>query len=314
VIYFSDLHMSPESEDTCFAVLDAVLAMQRETGHAVGFLGDFWHTRYQLPVYLLNRVREKLREFRNLYVLPGNHDQYDVNGRHALEVFDNLEGVDVLSHPAWDVATGCWLPYRKNADELVQWIKGHPRPDGYPDVAHLHHGIVGASMNNGMVAGEREGLHVRDLPFARVYCGHWHRHQEVAQCVFVGSQWQTRGDEAGQVKGVVVAGSPADVLRMWKPGHLTDVMWRFQPLHLGPAHHKLVAFTQAELAQVKPGDRVRVPAGTPEGWCRRSRPSARRSRGWLRNPPPRWRAWGRWRLRSGRRPRATWSCKSCRRA
>jgi hypothetical protein len=254
MLYFSDLHMRPESEDTCFAVLEAMLAAEAQTGHAVGFLGDFWHVRYSVPVYLLNRVRETLKRFRNLYILPGNHDQYDVAGRHALEVFQDLPNVRVFSEPTWDVHTGCWLPYRKHPEELARWVANNPRPEGCPDVAHLHHGIVGASMNNHAVAGEADGLHPEALPFARVYCGHWHRHQTIAQCVYVGSQWQTRSDESGQVKGMVMsdtAGSAA-----------TSTRFQFIPVNLGPAFHRVEAFTAQEIAGIHAGDTVRVPSGT----------------------------------------------------
>jgi DNA repair exonuclease SbcCD nuclease subunit len=257
VIYISDLHLRPESEDVVFSVLEQAAAMAVKTGHSIGVLGDVWHVRYAIPVYLLNRMRRFLKESGAAwYILPGNHDQIDIAGNHALEVFSDLPNVKVFHEPTWHLGTGCWLPYRKRPQDLVDWIQANPnpRPDVGPDVAHLHHGIVGAHMNNGAVAGELDGLRPDQLPFSRVYCGHWHRHQEIAQCVYVGSQWQTRADEAGQVKGVVVS-------ELVFPSK-TGPSFRFVPLDVGRRHHRIEAFTAQEIQAVRAGDTVRVPPGT----------------------------------------------------
>ena len=251
MILFSDLHLKAESEQTCRQVLDGVFTLALSTGKVVGFLGDFWHVRYAVPLHLLNMVRDTFHLWSKagvkLYMLPGNHDQFDVNGRNALEVFADIPNVRVFSEPTHDWATGTWLPYRKDPRVLLEWLKANPVPEGAPFVAYLHHGIQGAFMNSGMQAGAQDGLRPEDLPFPRVYCGHWHRHQQVAQCVYVGSQWQTRADEAGQQKGVLRINGPH---------------WEFIPLGLGARFHAFQTFSEQEVKAVRPGDTVRVPAGT----------------------------------------------------
>lgn len=262
MIYFSDLHLKPESEAVCRSVLDAVLSIALDKQQDIALLGDVWHVRYSVPIHLLSMLRQTLHLWVGMgvkvYILPGNHDQIDVAGRHALEVFEDIPGVRVFHSPTFDPDTGVWLPYRKDPRVLAEWAMNwatNSRKDGV--VAHLHHGIVGAWMNSGVRAGPLDGLEPGQLAmFPRVYCGHWHRHQVVGQCVYVGSPWQTKADEAGQQKGVVFA-KPAN-------GYLTSPDYAFLPFDVGRRHHAVTTFSEAEVRAMRPGDAVRVPSGTAE--------------------------------------------------
>lgn len=258
MIYFSDLHLRPESEDVCFRVLEEVWALSRGLrDRHVACLGDFFHTRYAVPVYLLNRVWRMFRQWTQddgikLYLLPGNHDQIDLAGQSAMEVFGDLPGVQVFTEPTWDPGTGTWLPYRKDPAVLLGWLRETPEAMSAP-VIHMHHGIAGAWMNSGQQATMQDGVRPEDLPVgARVYCGHWHRHQVVQQCVYAGSPWQTRADEAGQRKGVLWTDPQQN------GGNITGPLWRFLPLAAGPSFHRFTAFSREEVAAVRPGDVVRI--------------------------------------------------------
>lgn len=249
-IYFSDLHLRPESEQVCFDVLERVEREALADDKVIVFLGDFFQTRYSVPVSLLNRVRETLFRWSvagvQTHLLPGNHDQIDWAGRHALEVFQHVPGVVVHTLPGWD-ALGLWLPYRKDPRELAELVlRGVPA--GAPKIAHLHHGIMGATMNNGMVAGDQDGIPPDVFAaFDVVFCGHWHRHHQVRNCVYAGSPWQTRPDEAGQAKGVL---------------RVQGARWQFVQFVAGRQFHDVVTFDKSEIAAVRPGDVVRISAGS----------------------------------------------------
>lgn len=216
----ADLHLKPESADTVFAVLNSMLEYAREADYNLALLGDIYDERYNIPVALQNALMDwvlRATDVAHVIILPGNHDQESVSGRHALEVFAGYDRVTVHSEPTVDIY-GTWLPYRKNVDELLSFMQATPPTE----VAFLHHGIVGALMNNHVVAGEFDGIHPDSLAhFKTVYAGHWHRHQQVSNVVFCGSPWQTRADEAGQQKGF---------LRIHGPD------WDFVPLDIGPRH------------------------------------------------------------------------------
>lgn len=249
MILFSDLHLRPESEDVCFAVLDEVQRhAEKEPDKRIVCLGDVWHVRYAVPVRLLNRLDRLFHAWKRsgitIDILPGNHDQVDVAGESALEIFGGT--AIVHSEPDFD-GQHTWLPYRKDPQTLADWIAAHPESKG--SLAFLHHGVVGAWTNEGTHAGLADGIAPEALGgFRTVFCGHWHRHQQVANAVFVGSQWQTRADEAGEQKGCIRVGP--------------DGSWRFLPMKIGKRFHR--AASPSDAAEIQAGDVVRVPAGTSQ--------------------------------------------------
>jgi len=244
----ADLHLKPETADIVFEVLDVYLQKAEEYNvQTLVLLGDVYDLRYTVPIALQNRVLdwvERARQSFELVILPGNHDQDDVAGRHALEVF--RAHAQIMTDPAWN-EHGLWLPFRRNISEIIEVVQTQPRPDSSPNVAWLHHGIQGAMMNTNVVAGELDGIPPAVFSgFDTVFAGHWHRHQEVANVVYVGSPWQTRADEAGQEKGFI-----------W----IDDDGWEHVPIRVGRRHHR-VQMTKGspnpELAEASPGDRVHL--------------------------------------------------------
>lgn len=162
-------------------------------------VGDLYDIRYAVPVDVQNAFAEWVRCVTaaglKLYLLPGNHDQIDIQGANALEVFNHYPSVRVISDPR--VVEGCaWLPYRKDPREMEKWAQTFKTP-----VAFMHHGVAGAMMNDHIVAGTSHG--VMPGPFAhflKVICGHWHRPQTLGNYVYCGSPYQTSLEEAGQDK------------------------------------------------------------------------------------------------------------------
>lgn len=239
MILFSDLHLKPESAETCFEVLDAVLQLACASDRCVAFLGDFWHVRYALPVDLLNRVSDELERWLaedvDIHLLPGNHDQIDVHGQHALEVLER-PGVAVYTQPT-ENELGLWLPYRKDIATLLAAVESSTAKRAF-----VHHGLIGAQMNSGVVAGAADGVPPAAFQkFQNAFFGHWHRHQTIANCTYVGSPWQTSMGEAGQVKGVI----DLDV---------ATGAWKFVPLVLGKR------FWKGDATKARKGDLVSLPA------------------------------------------------------
>lgn len=79
-VIFSDLHVKGSSIDACEEVLAEVHAAAVRHNAGIIFLGDFWHVRGSLSVELLNRVLKALRLWQQpVIMIPGNHDQVDLN-------------------------------------------------------------------------------------------------------------------------------------------------------------------------------------------------------------------------------------------
>jgi len=219
MIVFSDLHLRESSEDVCFRVLEQIERMALEDDQRIVCCGDFWHIRYQLNVRLLNRVSELMRRWADLGLeldlVPGNHDQVDVAGRNALEVFEGDNCV-VWTEPgiSHDGRLG-FVPYRKDLEEQGGCLKAVVAEAPWIIFAHL--GICGAAMNNGQK--DRDGLDAATqlvCPQAHLILGHYHKRQTGMGWEYVGSPYQTSFGEEGNVCGVLHL-VPETIERLWIP-------------------------------------------------------------------------------------------------
>jgi DNA repair exonuclease SbcCD nuclease subunit len=257
MIIFSDAHLRPETENIIFdEVLPGIDQAAKKHGGPIACLGDLFHIRYQVDVRIYNRLREVLwlwgEEF-GVFLLPGNHDQYNVEGRNVLEGLGDIQGVRVFNEPTW-TQEGLWIPYRKNLEDVRAALKMRKPKIKAAHVVFMHQGIQGAWMNNNAVADE--GLDPADLINQRlVLCGHWHKHQVLREnfkgaplVIFIGSPYQTKADEAGQQKGFLILTDEGDSEFMFSK-------W-------GPRYHQLTVQADGTLdtSDVEEGDIVRVSA------------------------------------------------------
>lgn len=256
MILFSDLHLEPKSAPAALEVLRRIPDVcEARCDFHVAFLGDFWMVRHTLPVRLLVEARDiiggwRKRGIRRFDVLVGNHDQIDLDGRNALEVFDGLEDfVHVHTEPGW-TDVGFWLPYRHTHDEIREILTAATATArSHPPVLFAHMGLLGAWMNN--TKRDDHGFPGSDLTafgFRRVFLGHYHRHNVVQKGImYVGSPYQVSYAEADQQKGVVAWDGTAS---------------EFVPWQIGPRHFKVVFDADKpaaiEMPQVREGDKLWV--------------------------------------------------------
>ena len=209
-------------------------------------VGDIYDVRYAVPVVIQNALMDWVSaQTCTVHIIPGNHDQESVQGRNALEVLGLAPHVNVYTEPTW-TKHGCALPYRVNVQDLITFINENPCPKGCLNVAWLHHGVIGAKMNDHVIAGELDGIHPDALKsFDVVYAGHWHRHQEVpnSNVVYIGSPRQVHADEAGQEKGF-----------LW----MDYSGWEHVEIRVGKRHHRLrlTAGGTLDTSGIAPGDIV----------------------------------------------------------
>jgi DNA repair exonuclease SbcCD nuclease subunit len=252
MILFADLHLDEDSADVVFGevlpgIRDAALRLKDPV---VACLGDFYNLRYQVKVEIQNAVLDELKiwiksgiRFR---LLPGNHDQVDVHGRNALEVFDELgPKCEVYTHPQWD-EFGLWLPYRRYAKDVVsalamQWPVFHAKGKA---ALFGHFGVQGAQMND--FVEDKDGLPASLFgDFGTVLLGHYHKRQSFGSLHYIGSPRQVTAHEAGQPKGYAV----------WDGASLrfVDTSWgkRFHRIRLEKGE-------SLETKDFRPGDDVRL--------------------------------------------------------
>lgn len=253
MIVFSDLHLREETEQTVFCeVFPGLLsALEQDKDNRLICLGDFWHLRYQVSVRLQNRVLAFFQQLKQrgtmVELLPGNHDQINVHGENALEIFATLPNVFVYSEPQW-TQSGLWIPYRKNKEDVKKALE-LPNNFHAPLVAWMHHGVQGALMNN--TTRDTKGVDPEVFEEWAVYCGHYHNRQTVGHVHYIGSPYQTRADETGP-KGYAIVHNRTFAARY------VDTSWGKQYYDLG-----LVDLNKLDFTTVHPGDEIR--ATIPQG-------------------------------------------------
>ena len=214
MILFADLHLREETEAVVFdEVLPGIEKLMAALGeNELAFLGDWYHLRYKVSVRIQNRVREWLWRVAGLKgpwwvtLLPGNHDQINERGQHALAVFDDIPNVRVFTEPTW-TPHGLWIPYRKDPEEIRAALQTAPAfPDTPPPVVFMHHGVRGAMLNDG--AKDLDGLPPEWFAQRTVLCGHYHKPQDIdlpgGRLHYIGSPYQVNANEAGQDKRVAL--------------------------------------------------------------------------------------------------------------
>jgi len=252
MIIFSDLHLDEDSADVVLGqILPGIFEAARRLGDPeIACLGDFWNLRYKVDVRLQNAVRDELLRWIeggvHIHVIPGNHDQVDVHGRNAMEVFDQLvvTGCYVYTKPTWN-KHGLWLPYRKYQKDIIAAL-GPSRPAiPHANVLWGHCGLQHAWMND--QAQDKDGLPISAFSgFDTVILGHYHKRQKLGNAYYVGSPRQVTAHEAGQEKGFAV----------WDGRKL-----RFVTTEWGKRYHRIrleKGKLTLDLSNIRPGDDVRV--------------------------------------------------------
>lgn len=246
----ADLHLREESEAT---VLGQVLPDIRQSMEAGGetdlaILGDVLTFRYKIDARLQNALLDELRAFGALgmqvHIVPGNHDQYDVHGRNALEPLGELPNVALYTHPESN-RWGHWLPYRKSVQDIQRIVQNFRATPNTPAVIFGHVGVMGARMNDSVIDGD--GVSAGTFDGFVTILGHYHRAQTIEPCsvTYVGSPYQTKADESGSLKGY---------------GTWDGSRYFFHPMDWGKRYHRWVSHpTQVlDLHDVRPEDEVRV--------------------------------------------------------
>ena len=169
----SDLHLSERTADWGLAALRELHADAAKTKGTTVLVGDIFHEPEMVHMPTWNRLRRMLYTWPGkVYVIAGNHDQYDGQA-------NCLEGLDggacsVISKPTW-TGIGRMLPYTVPEDFSAALAScAHP-PVGEPMLSFLwtHHGFKGAYRN--AMSRDRDGVSCMEVPEGHlVITGHYH--------------------------------------------------------------------------------------------------------------------------------------------
>jgi len=222
-VTFTDLHVAPNTLNTCLNVLSTVHAEAKKQNAGVLFLGDFWHHRGTVRVDCLNAVLSAFGEWEvPLIMIPGNHDQVSLGGlEHALTPLQNafriqtdngeVPGILIFSHPT-KFREALFVPHIRDIATMQSILQS--QTSATSSAIFVHADVTGANMNDLITSTHGVAL-AYFPPFIPIYSGHFHKPHivqkpEAAPGVsirYVGSPYETTLAEANQDKALLVLDS-----------------------------------------------------------------------------------------------------------
>jgi DNA repair exonuclease SbcCD nuclease subunit len=225
VILFSDLHLTEKTEETCWLVLDRVCQLALDDDKRIVFLGDFFEVRERISVKMVNRVLDIFAGWREkgltLDMVPGNHDQVDINGANALEIFQYHDFARVWTKGGL-MGTDGFVPYRKNLEEQKALIEAVVAQGAVLIFGHF--AVCGAAIRPGCLDSDGVRLPGRSERPSYFYLGHYHYQQVMPEYCYIGSPYQMSFGEAGNLTGVCAMGGDGRGVR-------------FIPFNFGPRYY-----------------------------------------------------------------------------
>ena len=233
LILFADLHarnwMAFKKElatgrnsrlENCLEIIRQIAKLSKDTdARAVLFLGDVFHTRFQIDVDVYDAVYKEISEASKVcpwYLLRGNHDTFDTEGKvHSLVSMGNgritvLDQVYAFKIDDTNVFAIPWY-----ADE--EYIRGILQHDGCSgDILLLHAALKEGTVGKGNYRTDAP-LSVSDLPvgsFKRIFLGDFHKHQELVpdKVMYLGSPLQHTFGEANEDKWLFIYDTDTDTI------------------------------------------------------------------------------------------------------
>jgi len=167
--------------------------------------GDFFDCRQHIDINVLNtgiEIMLKLSAITDVYIVIGNHDIYknedtDVN---SSVIFKNFEHVYVIETPTVlsvknnvSIALIPWAGTHQKETELLKSFKQDT------DCAIMHADISGLIYDNGRTITDGANAKVYGK---KIYSGHIHKRQETDNVIYLGSPYQMKRSDIGNVKGI----------------------------------------------------------------------------------------------------------------
>ena len=167
--------------------------------------GDFFDHRQCIDINVMNvgaDIMQQVSSIIETFMVIGNHDIYkkediDVNSLRLFQYFSNITVIDKLSvlHVKNDVRFALipWIGFHDKETEVLKNLKTST------DYAIMHADISGMVYDNG-----RAILNGADTKVygKKIYSGHIHKRQESKNVTYIGSPYQLRRSDIGNVKGV----------------------------------------------------------------------------------------------------------------
>lgn len=264
-----DVHGQLEDLADCEALHSLVVKTCKETSpDFVAYLGDQYHNHAVKHVEVERFWMASFAELRRLGIpviaLVGNHDRPG-NAASTASAMQVHSDITVVDKPT-EYAGFLFLPYYHNPKVMVQAAQNWPNAK----VLFCHAAFSGGHYDNG-VAIKADAFYGKDvvdpneLPQKSVISGHIHAPAKFGKVWYPGSpRWQTMGDANTERAIHLVEFDGAGVSSI--PFDTATVCRRTWQLDYSPEDR-----CEAELAVVRPGDKVLMNIYGPQAFCEESK-------------------------------------------
>lgn len=249
----SDLHLTRRTARLVFAALQELRDDAAEHGGVTVIAGDVFDQPELVHMPTWNELRETLHRWpAEVYVLAGNHDQYD-GARNCLEGLAGGSCV-VISQPTV-TPYGAMIPYvsPEKFPEAIQYVSAVVERATAPPLPLLwcHAGFRGTYRN--AMSVDRDGLACSVIPEGWLaIAGHYHMPQTAGRIIYCGSPYETTFAEEGQMKGWL----------RWDDA-TADIVPRRIPFRFAAPRHRTIEWdpTAGDLQapmDLRPSDKIRL--------------------------------------------------------
>lgn len=254
VVFTADIHFGVPGrlQDTLFACRILREYCQKVNIDTIVVLGDLFHDRKALEIDVLSQVctffEETADEYQQTWIaFPGNHDMFlrhswNINSlqplRKHLTVIETVKILQLDDQRFWVVP---FITYEKSYMRVIKQIAKHYQPG---DKLLTHIGIKGATLNTCFLLKDWSIVTFDDMPFDRIYTGHFHSKQQIGENVwYPGSLIPYKFDEGDVPHGWYVYDLNDDThkfINIWKAAA------KFFPDETAPPQFCTVLDTQLE--------------------------------------------------------------------
>lgn len=172
---------------------------------AVIIAGDFFDNRKHVDINILNigaDVMEKISNICEVFTIIGNHDIYkkqdvDVASVRMFKYFKNVNVIydlsEIICKDNSKILLVPWMGDHKAETELLGKFKDE-------DFVVMHTDIAGLAFDNGREI--LDGANPNVMKKGLIISGHIHKRQESKKVIYLGTPYQLRRSDIGNIKGI----------------------------------------------------------------------------------------------------------------
>ena len=200
-VAISDVHFNLNTLHTASRALITAAQHAERLGVPLVIAGDLNDTKAILRAEVANQLIS-IFKYSNCkkYVLVGNHDLVNEKGsEHSLNFLEPYATIVDDPRVFPDLPEVFFVPYQSDTEKLSRILKA-PRTE---KIYVMHQGFKGAFMGDYVV--DKTSISVEEVRHAKVFSGHYHRHQDLGTVTYIGNPFTVSfGESNDGDKGFLV--------------------------------------------------------------------------------------------------------------